>query len=85
MSSKKQKYMRQKRMRSKEMIDTIFIKSLQNFDNYDRFNRSKLKQKREESWQICTDTNKETINIVFQSVVFYSVLELKMIQKIVKN
>lgn len=43
MSSKKQKYMRQKRMRSKEMIDTIFIKSLQNFDNYDRFNRSKLK------------------------------------------
>ena len=39
MSSKKQKYMHQKRMRSKE----IFIRGLQNFDNYDRFNRSKLK------------------------------------------
>ena len=43
MGSKKAKHIGQKRMRSKEIIDTIFIRGLQNFDNYDILIQLKLK------------------------------------------
>ena len=36
--TKQNKYIRHKRMRNKEIVDTIFIKGLQNFDKSDKLN-----------------------------------------------
>lgn len=38
LSIKRQEYIGQKRMRSKEIIETIFIRGVQNFDDYDSLN-----------------------------------------------
>lgn len=38
LSSKRNKYTGRKRMRNKEIVDTIFIKGLQNFDKNDKLN-----------------------------------------------
>ena len=35
LSSKRNKYSGQKRMRNKEIVDTILMKELKNFDKYD--------------------------------------------------
>lgn len=42
MSSEKQKYIVQKRLKGKEITDAIFIKDLQNFDNYDNLIEIKI-------------------------------------------